>query len=102
MKSKAQLDQDITPSESNKLSNLEHRDSEGNKYLNYKSISGMDCVPRFREPTPPKLKKNARESLDEMNDVNPSCGGCRTFKVRYNNIVAENSEMKTELELLRT
>jgi len=33
---------------------FEQYDEDGQKYLNYKSISGMDLVSRIREPTPPK------------------------------------------------
>ena len=52
---------------------MEQVDEEGKKYLNYKSISGMDLVPRMREPTPPK--KQAKDDPHKF-DTNPSCDCC--------------------------
>ena len=39
-------DQDITPFSKDRK--METFDEEGNKYLNYKAISGSDCMPRIR------------------------------------------------------
>jgi hypothetical protein len=91
------MDQDITPF--NKSQKMEHFDDEGKKYLSYKAISGMDCVPRLRQPTPPM--GNAREELDR-DDHDPTCKNCQKHSNAYNNLLEENGEIKQELENLRS
>ena len=53
-------DQDIHPSSAKRYAkDLEERQ----KYLNYKSVTGIDTVPRIREPTPPG-KQNKNDYVD--------------------------------------
>lgn len=80
------LDQDITPMEKS----IEKKDDEGNKYLNYKSISGMDLVPRIRQPSPAKAAKNARDHIDG----NPDCDCCQKFKVKFHEMQVEMDQLK--------
>ena len=49
--------------------NFDRMDDEGNKFLNYKSITGMDLVPRIREPS---LKKNAKDTTLDKQETNPN------------------------------
>lgn len=79
---------------------FEREDSEGQKYLNYKSISGMDCVPRLRQPTPPKAK-NAREELEQALSDN-DCKKCHKYNDRVNELVEENDDLKNELKKLKS
>lgn len=83
-------DQDITP---NKQS-FEQTDDEGMKYLNYKSISGMDLAPRIRHPTPPK-------HYHEPDVVDDNCKSCSNIKDRFKTVLNENQEIKQELEKLK-
>ena len=77
VKSVSHYDQDITPSLDDRA--FERVDDEGQKYLNYKSISGMDNLPRYRQPTPPKIV-----SIDdqEVEEGAQGCGDCGKLKIR--------------------
>ena len=44
---------------------------EGVRYLEYKSISGMDLVPRIRQPTP--------EKKDPLDFTPRDCDGCTKY-----------------------
>lgn len=72
-------DQDIQPpyTSDSKANRFELEDDEGNKYLNYKSISGMDLVPRIREPTPEK--KRAHHLADNKFNDNDWEGKCKFY-----------------------
>ena len=59
----------------------------------------MDCVPRLRLPTPPK--KNAREELDK-DESDFECKRCNKFQDKLHELEDENSEIKQELEKLRS
>jgi len=103
---RALQDQDITPQDHMRIQNqFEREDSEGQRYLNYKSISGMDCVPRLRHPSPPKSltqMKNAREELEKDESDIDECKRCHKHQSRLLELEAENSEMKEELDKLRS
>ena len=79
-----QHDQDITPSIENRQ--FERVDDEGQRYLNYKSISGMDNLPRYRQPTPPKIVSPEEEDLDGDKE----CDKCCRFRDRCKDLVNEN------------
>ena len=70
-------DQDITPSLDDRA--FERVDDEGQKYLNYKSISGMDNLPRYRQPTPPKIVSVDDQEVEEGAH---GCGDCGKLKNR--------------------
>ena len=77
---------------------MEQVDEEGKKYLNYKSISGMDLVPRMREPTPPK--KQAKDDPHKF-DTNPSCDCCSKNKMTWQRVVDENAQLKRDMKQLQ-
>jgi len=85
------LDQDINPFESK----FELTDTEGQKYLNYKSVSGMDLVPRLRNPTPPRVRDDP-EDHEELS----SCEKCCVYKKRCETLLEENREIRDEMEKL--
>ena len=58
----------------------------------------MDCVPRLRQPTPPK--KNAREELDK-DESDFECKRCHKYQDKLKELEDENFEVKQELEKLR-
>lgn len=66
------------------------QDFEGQRYLEYKSITGMDLVPRIRQPTPEKSE--AVESQD------PDCQGCQKYKQKFEEVARENKMLREELE----
>lgn len=76
-------DQDITPSLDDRQ--FERIDDEGQKYLNYKSISGMDNLPRYRQPTPPKIVSPGDQEVEEGEQ---GCGGCGKLKHRCQALIA--------------
>jgi len=47
------------------------QDFEGQRYLEYKSISGMDLIPRIRQPTP--------EKKEEETMIPTDCEGCLRY-----------------------
>ena len=47
---------------------------DGQKYLNYKSVSGMDLMPRIREPTPEKVQEQKITPRD--------CDGCKKYQTK--------------------
>ena len=64
--------------------------TEGQRYLEYKSISGMDLVPRIRQPTPEK--KNPLQFTPRDWD------GCNKYQAKMKEIIEENLMLKQELE----
>lgn len=67
------------------------QDFEGQRYLEFKSISGMDLVPRIRQPTP--------EKNEEMEPITPTdCNGCHRYKYKLQEVSKENKMLREELE----
>ena len=71
---------------------FEQRDEEGQRYLNYKKISGMDTMPRIREPTPPHKKK-----LQDL-PVEGDCSKCSIYRDKCRELLDENMGLKEDLE----
>ena len=63
---------------------------DGQRYLEYKSVSGMDLVPRIRQPTPEKKAKQEMTPRD--------CDGCQKYQNIIKEITEENLMLKQELE----
>lgn len=78
------LDQDIHPpyNTSSKKNKFELQDQDGQKYLKYKSISGMDSMPRMRQPTPPKydLESDSQDENANNNAPDLDCKSCMKYK----------------------
>ena len=95
---KAQIvDQDATPPFKTDLGPeetriFEERDEEGKRYLHYKKISGMDTMPRIRQPTPPHKKK--LEDLPAEGD----CNKCSIYRAKCRDLLEENMSLKEDLE----
>lgn len=70
---------------------IEKLDQEGKRYLEYKSISGMDLVPRIRQPTPEKKREKSKSP------TNIDCEGCMKYKKRLDEVNLENKMLKEEL-----
>ena len=90
-------DQDITPNaqERKEEQKFENYDNDGSKWLNYHAISGMDNMPRLREPTPPKAAVILQE-LDRVSDSD--CNKCSKYKSKCKTLFIENQEMRSELD----
>ena len=52
------------------------RDQDDQRYLKYKSISGMDNMPRLREPTPPRYNFYNQESESDYDEIDADCKKC--------------------------
>lgn len=74
------------------------RDQDDQKYLKYKSISGMDCMPRLREPTPPRYDFYNQQSESDDDEIDPDCKQCIKYRSKYSNLKEKNLEMTKELE----
>lgn len=107
LSSDANVDQDIHPPNTTSYttslgpkdqSYFEMRDQDGQKYLKYKSISGMDCMPRLREPTPPRHDFYEQRSESDDDEVDPDCKQCIKYKSKYTKLKERNLEMTKELE----
>jgi hypothetical protein len=71
MKKKANVDIPDAPFTKSESKQAMEQYADGQRYLTYKSVSGMDLMPRIREPTPEKV-------LDQK--ITPrDCGGCKKY-----------------------
>ena len=93
-----QEDKDAPFTSASKREFYEKLDEEKNKYLIFKSLSGIDSVPRIRDPTPEKDKhKKKAAALDLSDTEDPNCTKCSRYKQEYHSLREENEQLKAEL-----
>ena len=91
-----QDDKDAPFTSASKREFYEKLDEEKNKYLIFKSMSGLDSVPRIRAPTPEKDKQKKKD-LELSDTEDPNCAKCANYKQKYHGLREENEQLKLEL-----
>lgn len=93
-----QEDKDAPFTSASKREFHEKLDEEKNRYLIFKSLSGIDAVPRIRDPTPEKDKNKKKAGDPDLSDAeDPDCTHCSKYKQKYQTLRDENEQLKVEL-----
>lgn len=93
-----QEDKDAPFTSASKREFYEKLDDDKNRYLIFKSLSGIDSVPRIRDPTPEKDKDKKKADRADLSDTeDPNCTRCPKYKQKYQTLRDENEQLKMEL-----